>query len=159
MRNDIQQSELDIQFMKQALALATSAAKKGNEPFGAILVKNNQVVMTGENHIHTQSDPTYHAELGLIRQYCSKHKIMDLSSYTLYTSCEPCCMCSGAMVWSQLGRMVYSLSHCDLAKIAGFNIMLGCDEIFEKSPFKPTIVGGVLKEQAISIYTQYFKSN
>ncbi|BBU98769.1 nucleoside deaminase [Providencia hangzhouensis] len=158
-KNNAQQFELDIQFMTQALALATDAAKNGNEPFGAVLVKNNQVVMTGENHIHTESDPTYHAELGLIRQYCSEHKVMDLSDYTLYTSCEPCCMCSGAMVWSQLGRMVYSLSHDELAEIAGFNIMLGSDEIFAKSPFKPEVVKGVLKEQAISIYTQYFKPN
>ena len=106
MGNDIQQSELALQFMELALALAASAAKKGNEPFGAILVKNNQVVMTGENHIHTKSEPTYHAELGIIRQYCSDNKIMDLSDYTLYTSCEPCCMCSGAMVWSQLGFQI-----------------------------------------------------
>lgn len=158
-KHDVQQHELDIQFMAQALALATDAAKKGNEPFGAILVKDNQVVMAGENHIHTESDPTYHAELGLIRQFCSEYKIMDLSDYMLYTSCEPCCMCSGAMVWSQLGRMVYSLSHDELAEIAGFNILLGSDEIFAKSPFKPIVVKGVLKEQSIWIYTQYFKPN
>lgn len=152
-----QQRELDRQFMEQALALAAEAARKGNEPFGAVLVKDNQVVMTGENHIHTESDPTYHAELGLIRQYCSEHKIMNLSEYTLYTSCEPCCMCSGAMVWSQVGRMVYSLSHDELAEIAGFNIMLGSGEIFAKSPFQPDVVQGVLKEKAMLIYTQYFQ--
>ncbi|EFE55249.1 cytidine and deoxycytidylate deaminase zinc-binding region [Providencia rettgeri DSM 1131] len=152
------QRELDIQFMAQALELAAEATKKGNEPFGAVLVKDNQVVMTGENHIHTESDPTYHAELGLIRQYCSEHKIMNLSEYTLYTSCEPCCMCSGAMVWCQLGRMVYSLSHDELAEIAGFNIMLGSDEIFAKSPFKPAVTHGVLKEKAMLIYTQYFQA-
>nr|ELR5133335.1 nucleoside deaminase [Providencia rettgeri] len=149
-KNNEQQLELDIQFMTQALALASDAAKNGNEPFGAVLVKNNQVVMTGENHIHTQSDPTYHAEHGLIRQYCSEYKVMDLSDYTLYTSCEPCCMCSGAMVWSQLGRMVYSLSHNKLAEIVGFNSMLGSDEIFAKSPFGPKVVKGSLKGQAVS---------
>ncbi|RMA04191.1 nucleoside deaminase, partial [Providencia stuartii] len=74
-----------------------------------------------------------------------------------YTSCEPCCMCSGAMVWSQLGRMVYSLSHDELAEIAGFNIMLGSGEIFAKSPFKPEVTHGVLKEKAMLIYTQYFQ--
>ncbi|MEZ2896009.1 MULTISPECIES: nucleoside deaminase [Providencia] len=161
MGNDLghieQQRQLDIKFMAQALELATSAAKKGNEPFGALLVKDGQVIMTGENHIHTESDPTYHAELGLIRQFCSEQKVTDLSHYTLYTSCEPCCMCSGAMVWSQLGRMVYSLSHDELAEIAGFNIMLGSDEIFAKSPFRPEVTKGILKEQAASIYTQYFR--
>lgn len=70
------QQELDKTFMKQALKLAEQAVTDGNEPFGALLVKNNQVVMTGVNQIHTESDPTYHAELGLIRKFCSEKKSM-----------------------------------------------------------------------------------
>lgn len=54
--------------------------------------------------LHTFCDPTHHAEIGLIRKYCSEHHVFDLSEYTLYTSCEPCVMCSGAMVWSNLRR-------------------------------------------------------
>ncbi|EKT60765.1 nucleoside deaminase [Providencia burhodogranariea] len=157
--NENNQQKLDIYFMNKALELAENAAKNGNEPFGALLVKNGQIVMTGENCIHTDSDPTYHAELGLIRQFCSNQKTMDLSEYTLYTSCEPCCMCAGAMVWSHLGRMVYSLSHDTLAKIAGFNIMIGSDEIFSRSPNKPIVIKGVLQQQAVSIYTHYFQPN
>lgn len=66
-------------------------------------------------------------------------------------------MCSGAMVWSQSGRMVYCLSHDELAEIAGFNIMLCSGEIFAKSPFRPEVTKGILKELAASIYTQYFR--
>ncbi|CAB5670559.1 Uncharacterised protein [Providencia rettgeri] len=66
-------------------------------------------------------------------------------------------MCSGAMVWSQSGRMVYCLSHDELAEIAGFNIMLCSGEIFAKSPFKPEVTHGVLKEKTMLIYTQYFQ--
>ncbi|WP_086329434.1 nucleoside deaminase [Candidatus Enterococcus mansonii] len=152
-----EQEILDNKFMKQALKLAKDAAKKGNEPFGAILVKDNQVVLTGENQIHTESDPTYHAELGIIRDFCSHQKITDLSEYTLYTSCEPCCMCAGAMVWSFLGRMVYSLGHDELADIAGFNIMIGSKEIFAKSPNRPEVSKGVLREEAIPVYVDYFQ--
>lgn len=151
------QEELDLIFIKKALNLAEQAAAVGNEPFGALLVKNDQVVMTGVNQIHTESDPTYHAELGLIRKFCSEQKISDLSEYTLYTSCEPCCMCSGAMVWSNLGRMVYSLSHETLADIAGFNIMIGSAEIFENSPNQPLVEKEVLVEEAVMIYKRYFK--
>ena len=151
------QVELDSIFMKQALDLAKAAARNGNEPFGALLVKENQVIFTGENQIHTKNDPTYHAELGLIRDFCTKEKRSDLSEYTLYTSCEPCCMCAGAMVWSFLGRMVYSLSHEELANIAGFNIMIGSEEIFLKSPNRPQVVSGVRKDEAVEIYQNYFQ--
>lgn len=148
---------MDLEFMKEALVLAKKAASNGNEPFGALLVKDQKIVMLGENKIHTQSDPTHHAELGLIREFCMKNKISDLSDYTLYTSCEPCCMCSGAMVWANLGRMVYSLSHDELAEIAGFNIMIGSDEIFENSPHKPQVTKGILNKEAKEIYIDYFQ--
>lgn len=153
-----EQEKLDTKFMKQALELAQAAARHGNEPFGALLVKDNKVVLTGENQIHTESDPTYHAELGIIRDFCSNQKITDLSEYTLYTSCEPCCMCAGAMVWSSLGRMVFSLSHDELAAIAGFNIMIGSEEIFSKSPNRPEVAKGVLKEEAVPVYVDYFQT-
>ncbi|MGX7245989.1 nucleoside deaminase [Enterococcus quebecensis] len=152
-----EQEKLDATFMEQALELAKDAARNGNEPFGALLVKGKDIVFTGENQIHTESDPTYHAELGIIRDFCSTEKITDLSEYTLYTSCEPCCMCAGAMVWSSLGRMVFSLGHDELAAIAGFNIMIGSEEIFSKSPNRPEVVKGVLREAAVPIYVDYFK--
>lgn len=152
-----EQEKLDAKFMKQALELAKNATKHGNEPFGALLVKDNKVILAGENQIHTESDPTYHAELGIIRDFCSSRKITDLSEYTLYTSCEPCCMCAGAMVWSNLGRMVFSLSHDELAEIAGFNIMIGSEEIFAKSPNRPEVVKGVLNEEAVPVYVDYFQ--
>ncbi len=65
-------------------------------------------------------------------------------------------MCSGAMVWSQSGRMVYCLSHDELAEIAGFNIMLCSGEIFAKSPFKPEVTHGVLKEKTMLIIHNIF---
>lgn len=154
-----QQMSLDEQFIKQSLILAKAAAEKGNEPFGALLVKEARIVATGQNQIHSQSDPTYHAELGIIRNFCSTEQMDDLSEYTLYTSCEPCCMCAGAVVWSKVGRMVYSLSHDELAEIAGFNIMIGSEEIFEKSPFHPKVTKGLLKEEARQLYKDYFQPN
>ena len=79
----------DLHFMRDTLELAKAAGAEGNEPFGALLVKNQHIVATGKNHIHTESDPTYHAELGIIRDYCHSSGVTDLSDYTLYTSCEP----------------------------------------------------------------------
>ncbi|WP_253199081.1 nucleoside deaminase [Clostridium gasigenes] len=85
----------DEDFMRKAIELAMKSRKEGNEPFGAILVKDNEIVMSGENQINTLCDPTHHAEIGLIRKFCVENNIFNLKEYTLYTSCEPCVMCSG----------------------------------------------------------------
>ncbi|MCA0983136.1 nucleoside deaminase [Halobacillus yeomjeoni] len=143
------------QFMKKAIELALQARKEGNEPFGAILVKDNDIVKIGENKVNTKHDPSYHAELGLIRDYCSENQITDLKEYTLYTSCEPCVMCSGAMVWSNLGKVVYSVTHDQLAEIAGDNIMISCRDVFKNSPLQPEVEGPVLNEEGLKVFEGY----
>ena len=107
----------DETFMKKAIELSKLAVEHGNEPFGAVLVKNDQIVFTNENQIYTRHDPTFHGEAGLIREFCAQTAITDLHEYTLYSSCEPCFMCSGAMVWVKLGRLVYGASNIDLENI------------------------------------------
>ena len=104
----------DESFMKEAIRLARLAVEHGNEPFGAVLVKDGEIVFRNENQIYTQHDPTFHAEAGLLRRFCGETGITDLSDYTLYSSCEPCFMCCGAMVWTKLGRLVYGASDLDL---------------------------------------------
>ena len=145
----------DEYFMEIAIKIALDARKAGNEPFGAILVKDNEIVMIGENKMNTMSDPTHHAEIGLIRDYCIENRTLDLSEYTLYTSCEPCVMCSGAIVWSKLGKLVYSVSHDQLAKIAGSNIMIPCKEVFESSPNHPVLVEKILNEEGLKVFDNY----
>lgn len=148
-------SEKDKEFMKIAIDMAMDARKNGNEPFGAVLVKDDKIIMRGENKINSQTDPTHHAEIGLIRDYCVANNISDLSEYTLYSSCEPCCMCSGAMVWSKLGKLVYSVSHDQLAEIAGSNIMIGSEEVFDKSPNAPTVIAKLLMEEGLEVFEGY----
>lgn len=109
----------DELFTKQAIELSKMAVKHGNEPFGALLVKDGKVVCTNENQIYTKHDPTFHGEAGLIREFCAQTGINDLHEYTMYASCEPCFMCSGAMVWTKLGRLVYAASNIDLEHILG----------------------------------------
>ena len=103
----------DEMFMKKAIELSKLAVQHGNEPFGAVLVKNDEIVFSNENQIYTKHDPTFHGEAGLIREFCAQTGITDLHEYTLYSSCEPCFMCSGAMVWVKLGRLVYGASNID----------------------------------------------
>lgn len=145
----------DEHFMNKAIDMAKKAREQGNEPFGALLVRGEEIVKLGENKVHSLSDPTYHAEIGLIRDFCSENNLFDLNEYTLYTSCEPCIMCSGAMVWSNLGKVVYSVSHDQLAKIAGDNIMISCREVFEKSPLQPKVEGPILNEEGLKAFEGY----
>lgn len=143
-------------FMKQAIELSKLAVEHGNEPFGAVLVKNGEVVFTNENQIYTKHDPTFHGEAGLIREFCAQTGITDLHDYTMYSSCEPCFMCSGAMVWVKLGRLVYGASNIDLEHILG-NEGCNCSKmVFDHSFWHPQVTGSVLRDESLTILKDYF---
>ena len=146
----------DTFFMQKAIELSKAAVRNGNEPFGAVLVKDGEVVYTNENQIYTMHDPTFHAEAGLIRRFCAETGITDLREYTLYSSCEPCFMCSGAMVWVKLGRLVYGASNTELEEILG-NDGCNCSKmVFDNSFWQPEVTAGVLREQALEVLKDYF---
>lgn len=149
----------DELFMREAIELSKKAVDHGNEPFGAVLVKDEKVVYTNENQIYTMHDPSFHGEAGLIRRFCAETGITDLTDYTMYSSCEPCFMCSGAMVWTKLGRLVYGAGNIDLEHILG-NEGCNCSQIvFENSFHKPQITSGVLREESLAVLTAYFEKH
>ena len=147
----------DEVFMQEAIRLSKLAVLHGNEPFGAVLVKDGGIVYTNENQIMTQQDPTFHAEIGLIRRFCMETGQKDLRGYTLYSSCEPCFMCSGAMVWTKLGRLVYAASNIDLEKIFHKKCSNFSQIVFEHSNWKPEVTAGVLREDALQVLRAYFE--
>ncbi len=146
----------DEEFMQEAVRLSELAVEHGNEPFGAVLVKDGAIVYSNENQIYTGSDPTFHAEAGLLRRFCAETHITDLQEYTLYSSCEPCFMCCGAMVWTKLGRLVYAASDNDLCSILGVNGAECCKIVFENSGWKPQVTAGVLRDKSMDILARYF---
>ncbi|NMM63305.1 nucleoside deaminase [Clostridium sp. P21] len=146
-------------FMKKAIELSALAVEHGNEPFGAVLVKDNEIVYTNENQIYTATDPTFHAEAGLIRRFCNETHIVDLHEYTLYSSCEPCFMCCGAMVWTKLGRLVYGASDIDLCNLLGETGSRCSQIVFENSPFKPKVTAGILRDESLQVLEKYFSHN
>ena len=142
--------------MREAIRLSKLAVEHGNEPFGAVLVKDGKIVFSNENQIYTKHDPTFHGEAGLIREFCAQTSITDLHEYTLYSSCEPCFMCSGAMVWVKLGRLVYGASNIELEAILG-NKGCNCSKmVFDNSFWKPQVTEGILREDALEILQEYF---
>ena len=149
----------DERFMREAIRLSRQAVEHGNEPFGAVLVKDGQIVFSSENRIFTHHDPTFHAEAGLIRDFCRETWITDLRDYTLYSSCEPCFMCSGALVWVRLGRLVYGASDRDLGAILGEEGSDCAATVFARSFHRPEVTAGVLREEALPVLESYFKEH
>ncbi|WP_284237492.1 nucleoside deaminase [Paenibacillus glycanilyticus] len=151
--------ELDEKFMREAIRLSELAVLQGNEPFGAVLVKDGEIVYSNANQIYSATDPTFHAEAGLLRRFCAETQITDLQAYTLYSSCEPCFMCSGAMVWTKLGRLVYAASDIDLCELLGEQGSHASQIVFEHSHHKPEVTAGVLRDESLKILSGYFPHN
>lgn len=109
-----------IDFMREAVRLSAENVKNGGGPFGAVIVKNGEIVATGVNRVTANNDPTAHAEVSAIRAAGQKLGTFDLSGCDIYTSCEPCPMCLGAIYWAHLDRMYYACNKDDAAD-AGFD--------------------------------------
>jgi tRNA(Arg) A34 adenosine deaminase TadA len=99
-------TEQDKIFMREAIRLADESVKNGGGPFGAVIVKDGEIVAGSSNSVTIDNDPTAHAEVNTIRKACQKLGTFDLSDCVIYTSCEPCPMCLGAIYWAHL-RCVY----------------------------------------------------
>lgn len=149
----------DEVFMQKAIDLSRLAVAHGNEPFGAVLVRDGEIVFTNENQIYTRHDPTFHGEAGLIREFCAQTGVTDLRDYTMYSSCEPCFMCSGAMVWVKLGRLVYGASNIELEAILGNEGCCCSQMVFGHSFWQPQVTAGVLREESLSILREYFSKH
>ncbi len=146
-------------FLSLAIEAARESVRRGDEPFGAVLVRDGAVVATGCNGIYTRGDRTAHAELTLVQEYCRSAGVTDLSAYTLYSSCEPCYMCSGALVWAKLGRLVYGASDADLGEILGGKGSAPSAEVFANSPASPRVTAGVCREECLALLRDYFRDH
>ena len=106
-------------FMAEAIRLASENVSQNNGgPFGAIVVKNGKIVGTGYNQVTATNDPTAHAEVMAIRDACKNLKTFQLDGCELYTSCEPCPMCLGAIYWARPDKIYYGCTKDDAAAIA-----------------------------------------
>ena len=110
---------LDRKFMEMAIELSIENVANGGGPFGAVIVRDGEVVATGTNRVTANNDPTAHAEVSAIRAACAKEQTFKLDGCTCYTSCEPCPMCLGAIYWAHIDRLYYGCNKADAAD-AGF---------------------------------------
>ena len=107
--------------MARAIQLSVESVHSGRGgPFGAVIVRNGEIIAEGVNRVTSSNDPTAHAEVVAIRQACAKLGTFELKDCELYTSCEPCPMCLGAIYWARLSRIHYANTAADAAAI-GFD--------------------------------------
>ncbi len=137
-------TEQDEQFLRRAIALAREGMMTGRGgPFGAVIVKEGNIIGESSNCVTSTNDPTAHAEVMAIRAACQQLGTFQLDGCTLYTSCEPCPMCVGAIYWAHLARVVYAARHTDGA-VAGFD-----DSFIYAELAKPYSRRSILTEQAL----------
>lgn len=107
-------------FMQRAIALAVENVRQGGGPFGAVIVRNGKILAEGVNRVTANHDPTAHAEVQAIRKAAALLKTFDLQGCDIYSSCEPCPMCLGAIYWAHLDHLYFAASKDDAAE-AGFD--------------------------------------
>lgn len=117
----------DEKYLREAIAMATANVTNGGGPFGALIVRNGEVIGRGVNYVACDNDPTAHAEVMAIRDACKNIGDFRLDGCVIYTSCEPCPMCLGAIYWGHLDRIVFAATKSDAAK-AGFDDSFIYDE-------------------------------
>lgn len=103
--------------MRLVIELAVDNVKNGGGPFGAVIARNGEVVSTGVNRVTPNNDPTAHAEVMAIRAACTKLGTFNLDGCVIYTSCEPCPMCLGAIYWAHIEKIYYGANQHDAAAV------------------------------------------
>lgn len=139
------------ELMRRAIALASDNVKNGGGPFAALIVKDGEIVAEGVNRVTANNDPTAHAEVSAIRAACSKLSTFDLSGYEIYTSCEPCPMCLGAIYWAHLDRIYYGNNKDDAAAI-GFDDAFIYEELALQPQYRKTPIEMLLHSEALSTF-------
>ena len=137
--------------MRKAIALSVENIKNGGGPFGAVVVKEGKIVATGVNRVTANTDPTAHAEVNAIRKAAKKLGTFDLAGCDIYTSCEPCPMCLGAVYWAHIDKMFYGNSKSD-AKNIGFDDSFIYDEIDLRPENRQVKTVQKLPEEAIKAF-------
>lgn len=142
-------------FMAQAIKLSMDSAHSGRGgPFGAVIVKDGKIIAEGINQVTSTNDPTAHAEVVAIRQACAKLGVFELKDCELYTSCEPCPMCLGAIYWARISRLYFANSAEDAARI-GFDDSFIYSEM--KRPHAERRIPAVqlMREEALTAFRKW----
>jgi len=142
------------ELMRRAIELSENSVKNGGGPFGAVIAKDGIIIAEASNSVTIDKDPTAHAEVNTIRQACRKLKTFNLEGCEIYTSCEPCPMCLGAIYWAHLDRIYYGNDRKDAAKI-GFDDEFIYEEIDRKIEYRKKPMVMLLRDEALGAFRRW----
>ncbi len=150
-------TEREEGFMRRAVGLAVEniAAGRGG-PFGALVVRGGTIVAEGTNLVTTLNDPTAHAEITAIRRACEALGSHDLSGCEIYSSCEPCPMCMGAIYWARPERVYFACTRADAAA-AGFDDSMIYDQLLLSPEERSVVMRQMLREEALKVFEVWLR--
>ena len=140
--------------MRRAIALSEVSVKNGGGPFGAVIARNGEIIAEASNKVTIDCDPTAHAEVSAIRLASKRLDTFDLSGCEIYTSCEPCPMCLGAIYWAHLDRIYYANNRSDAAAI-GFDDDFIYKELEVKLEDRSTPIINMMREEAMRAFSMW----
>jgi tRNA(Arg) A34 adenosine deaminase TadA len=155
-------NSLDERLLKASFRIALRSAASGNHPFGAILADaEGQILLEAENTVVTDNDPTAHAETNLIRKVFHHGLASALGNTTLYASAEPCPMCSGAIYWGNITRVIYGLSqerlYAIIAEAGGGDAwVVRCRELLSRGGRPIAVLGPALEDEAAEVHQGFW---
>jgi guanine deaminase len=139
-------------FMRRAIALALENVRSGSGgPFGAVIAKGGRVIAEGANRVTLSNDPTAHAEIVAIREACRVLRNFELAGCELYTSCEPCPMCLGAIYWARPARVFYAGAAADAAA-AGFDDAMIYEELKRPPESRRIPMIPLLRDESLAVF-------
>lgn len=148
-------SEQDATFMRRAIALARAGMDDGQGgPFGCVIVKDGSIVGEGNNQVTSTNDPTAHAEIVAIRKACRSLNTFQLEGCSVYTSCEPCPMCLGAIYWARPEKVFFACTREDAASV-GFDDDLIYRELAMPNDQRTRAMVGLLRDEGIALFTAW----
>ncbi|WP_396667487.1 nucleoside deaminase [Microbacterium sp. R86528] len=163
MSNATAPSAIDTAHLRTAIQIANESVAAGNHPFGAVLADpDGTVVLSAQNSVVTERDVTCHAETNLVRLAMRRYDPDQLGSFTLYTSCEPCAMCAGAIYWSGIGRVVFALGETTLYELTGINpdnptLAVPSRVVFGGGQRSTEVVGPALEDEAAVAHESFWR--
>jgi len=148
-------TERDNYFMERAISLAKEGMESNaGGPFGAVVVKNDKIIAEGFNKVTSTNDPTAHAEVTAIREACKKLGSFQLDDCILYTSCEPCPMCLGAIYWARPKKVFYACTRKDAANI-GFDDQFIYDEMDNNMNARKIEFVNINRTEALGVFQKW----
>lgn len=144
----------DEYFMSEAIRISIESVNNGGGPFGAVIVKDGEIIAMASNSVTQDNDPTAHAEVNALRAAAKKLNNFDLHGSTVYSSCEPCPMCLGAIYWAKIDRLVFANNKTD-AKDIGFDDSFIYEEIEKTYEVRKMKITQIMREQALIAFQHW----